>query len=140
MSVRELAHEFAMPVVATTWPMVAPKAIRAALTTQSGVMHACEGETSVWLALDAAQLRSDRLEEAAGGNGPPGAPPGFARFFSFEERAGRTGVRGDPRAATAEKGRAILSAVAEGLARAMRDPTLWTAPDDVWEAGRALRG
>lgn len=139
VSMRELAHEFAMPVVATTWPMVAPEAIRAALTTQAGVMHACEGETSVWLALDAAQVRGDRLEEAAGGNVAHSPPQGFQRFYSFEERAGRTGVRGDPRAATAEKGRAILAAVAEGLARAMRDPALWTAPDEVWSVGRGLR-
>jgi creatinine amidohydrolase len=139
VSVRELAQEFAIPVVATTWPMVAPQAIAATLTTQAGIMHACEGETSVWLALDAAQVREDRLEEAAGGNAGPSAPPGFTRFYSFEERAGRTGVRGDPRAATAEKGRAIIAAVAEGLARAMRDPVLWTRPDDVWAPGRALR-
>ncbi|MBY0335409.1 MAG: creatininase family protein [Acetobacteraceae bacterium] len=140
VSARELAHEFAIPVVATSWPSVAPQAIGATLTTQAGVMHACEAETSLWLALDAAQVRADKLEEAFGANAPPAAPPGFGRFYSFEERAGRTGVRGDPRAATVEKGQAILAAVAEGLARAMRDPVLWTKPDDVWTPGRALRG
>lgn len=139
VSARELAHEFAIPVAVTTWPMVAPEAIRAALATQTQVMHACEAETSVWLALDAAQVRADKLEEAFGNTAGVSAPPGFARFHSFEERAGRTGVRGDPRAASAEKGRAILAAVADGLARAMRDPALWTAPDDVWAGGRGLR-
>jgi creatinine amidohydrolase len=139
VSVRELAHEFAVPVVATSWPSVAPDAIKDALTTQPNVMHACEAETSLWLALDETQVRRDRVEEAFGSNAPPATPPGFSRCFSFEERAGRTGVRGDPRAATAEKGRAILEACAEGLARAMRDPALWTAPDDVWAPGRAIR-
>ena len=61
------------------------------------------------------------------------------RFFSFEERAPRTGVRGDPRAATAEKGEAILAAVTTALAAAMADPVLWSTPDDVWAPGRAQR-
>ena len=70
-------------------------------------------------------------------NPVPNPPAGFSRFWSFEERAPRTGVRGDPRAATAEKGEAILAAVVEALVRAMRDPALWSLPDPVWQAGRA---
>jgi len=134
---RELAHEFGIPVVATTWPQLAPREIAAVLTTQPGVQHACEGETSLWLALDPGQVRQDRVAEAM--SNPPAAPPaGFSRFWSFEERAPRTGVRGDPRAATAEKGERIFAAVTAALAAAMRDPTLWTAPDPVWKPGRAM--
>jgi creatinine amidohydrolase len=59
------------------------------------------------------------------------------RFWSFAERAPETGVRGDPRAATAETGRVIFEAMAEGLARMLRDPAIWRAPDDVWRPGRA---
>jgi len=135
VAVRELAHEFGIPVVTTTWPMVAPQAIAAALTTQPGVQHACEAETSLWLALDASQVRQERIGESLS-NPVPNPPAGFTRFWSFEERAPRTGVRGDPRAATAAKGEAIIAAVVEGLVRAMRDPALWSAPDPVWQAGR----
>lgn len=134
VSVRELAHEFGMPVVVTTWPHVAPAEIAQALTTQPGIMHACEGETALWLALDADQVRQDKIEEAAGGNAGVQAPAGFSRFYSFAERAPRTGVKGDPRAATAEKGQAMLTAIATNLAAAMRNPVLWSPPDKVWEA------
>lgn len=139
VSVRDLAHEFGIAVVTTTWPMVAPQAIAATLTTQPGVQHACEAETSLWLALDAAQVRQERIAESLS-NPVPNPPAGFTRFWSFEERAPRTGVRGDPRAATAAKGEAIIAAVVEGLVRAMRDPALWSAPDGVWAPGRAGAG
>jgi creatinine amidohydrolase len=131
VSVRELAHEFGIAVVTTTWPQVAPQAIAGILTTQGGVQHACEGETSLWLALDPAQVRQDRLADSLS-NPVPGPPAGFSRFWSFAERAPRTGVRGDPRAATAEKGERIIAAVVQGLAQAMGDPALWTAPEPVW--------
>jgi creatinine amidohydrolase len=136
VSVRELAHEFGIPVATTTWPMVAPQAIAEVLTTQPGVQHACEGETSLWLALDPAQVRQDRINESLS-NPVPNPPAGFARFWSFEERAPRTGVRGDPRAATAEKGQRIIAAVTAAIAEGMRSPALWSTPDGVWAAGRA---
>jgi len=137
VSVRELAHEFGVPVVVTTWPNTAPAEIAAILTTQPRIMHACEGETALWMALDPAQVRMDRLEEAAGANNEGvQAPPGFSRFYSFAERAPRTGVRGDPRAATAEKGQAMMAAIATRLAAAMHDPVLWTPPEPVWKPSR----
>ena len=137
VSVRELAHEFGIPVVTTTWPNVAPVEVAQALTTQAGIMHACEGETSLWLALAPEEVRMERIEEAAGGNAGVQPPAGFSRFHSFAERAPRTGVKGDPRAATAEKGKTIIAAVAGNLACAMRNPILWTVPERVWQA-RAL--
>jgi creatinine amidohydrolase len=135
---RELAVEFGIPIVTTTWPQAAAAAIGGILTTQAGIQHACEGETSLWLALDAAQVRQEKIAESLS-NPPPNAPAGFVRFYSFEERAPRTGVRGDPRAATAEKGEAIFAAVTQAIAAAMRDPVLWTTPDPVWAAGRGLQ-
>jgi creatinine amidohydrolase len=139
VSARELAHEFGVPVVATTWPQAAPAEIAAILTAQPGIQHACEGETSLWLALDPGQVRGDRIADALSNAAAPAAPPGASRFWSFAERAPRTGVRGDPRAATAEKGERIAAAAATGLARMMRDPALWSAPDPVWSANRAGR-
>jgi len=59
------------------------------------------------------------------------------RFWSFSERAPVTGVKGDPSAATAEKGTAIFEAMAAGLARELRDTSLWAKPDAVWTPGRA---
>lgn len=136
VSARELAHEFGIPVVATTWPNAAPAEVAGILTAQPAIHHACEGETSLWLALDPGQVRQDRIADALSNATAP-APAGVSRFWSFEERAPRTGVRGDPRAATAEKGQAIIAAVVAGLARMMRDPALWRRPDAVWAPGRA---
>jgi creatinine amidohydrolase len=139
VSARELAHEFGIPVVATTWPQAAPQEIAGILTAQPGIQHACEGETSLWLALDPGQVRQNRVAEALSNVAAPATPPGTSRFWSFEERAPRTGVRGDPRAATAEKGERIIAAVTAGLVRMMRDPLLWRTPDPVWSPGRADR-
>lgn len=140
VSARELAHELGIPVVTTTVTKLAPEAIRAALTAQSGIQHACEGETSLWLHLDPAQVRADQVAHSVSPGGFAAGDATATRFWSFAERAPVTGVRGDPRAATPETGRRIYEAMAEGLAAMLRDPAIWRAPDPVWAPGRAQRG
>lgn len=137
VAARELAHDLGMPVCGTTITKLAPEAIRANLTTQPGIQHACEGETSLWLHLDPGQVRQDQVAHSVSPGGFSAGDAAVTRFWSFAERAPVTGVRGDPRAATAEKGRAIFEAMAEGLAAMLRDPALWQAPDPVWSPGRA---
>lgn len=137
---RELGAEMGMPVVAVTVHQAAAAAIAGILETQSATQHACEAETSLWLALDPDQVRTDKVAGALSNGGPSVGGSAFQRFWSFAERAPGTGVRGDPRAATAEKGEHILAAIAEALARGLRDPSLWSTPDDVWTPGRAGRG
>ena len=105
-------------------------------TAQTGIAHACEGETSIWLHLDPSQVRLDQIAQSVSPNAPA-ANAAITRFWSFSERAPVTGVRGDARAATPDKGRAIFDAMAEGLAKELRDTANWTAPDDVWARGRA---
>jgi creatinine amidohydrolase len=104
------------------------------------MQHACEAETSLWLHLDAAQVRRDEIANTIFPGGFSAGDAAVSRFWSFAERAPVTGVRGDPRAATAAKGERILAAMAEALARVMRDPAVWSAPDAVWRAGRAQAG
>ncbi|WP_270936458.1 creatininase family protein [Falsiroseomonas oryzae] len=140
VSARELAHEFGIPVVTSIVTKLAPQAIRDALTTQPGIQHACEGETSLWLHLDPAQVRQDQVPHSVSPGGFSSADQAATRFWSFAERAPVTGVRGDPRAATAETGRAIFEAMAEGLAAMLRDASIWQAPDAVWAPGRARGG
>lgn len=137
VSARELAHEFGMPVATTTITKVAAAAIPQILERQSGMQHACEAETSLWLAIDPDGVRRDQIEASVSPGGGIGAgEAAVTRFWSFAERAPETGVRGDPRAATAEKGERLLTAMAEGLVRAMRDPVLWRTPDAVWAPHR----
>jgi creatinine amidohydrolase len=146
VSVRELAHEFGMAVAGGTYWLIGADAIGPLLTTQKNVQHACEAETSMMMAAEPTLVHRGQLEAAARGVMSPnevagqagGDGPGIQRFRSFAERAPGTGVKGDPRAATPEKGEALLAGVAEKLAAAMANPALWAAPDAVWETGRAF--
>ena len=134
---REMAHEFGVPVLTTSITRVAPKEIAAALTAQPGIQHACEGETSLWLHLDPSQVRMDQIANSVSPGNFDASSQALMRFWSFAERAPVTGVLGDARAATAEKGKVIFEAMAAGLARELRDPALWAKPDAVWTPGRA---
>lgn len=137
VSARELAHEFGIPVVTTTVTKLAPEAFPQILTAQTGMQHACEAETSLWLHLDEQQVRKGEVARAVSPGGFSTGDVAASRFWSFAERAPVTGVRGDPRAATAEKGRLLLAAMADGLGRMIDDTANWRAPDPVWQAGRA---
>ncbi|WP_426957384.1 creatininase family protein [Muricoccus radiodurans] len=134
---REMGAEFGIPVVTATVHGAAASEIAKILDTQPGTQHACEAETSLWLALEPGAVRRDRIPDPIEGMSVGGSA--YQRFWSFAERAPVTGVRGDPRAATAEKGEKLLAAMAEGLARGLRDAALWSKPDDVWTPGRAQR-
>ena len=137
VAARELAHEFAFPVVATTPWYLVPTQILALMDTGTGPQHACEAETSVMLAMTPDTVKRDKFEEAVR-QAPPAVPGrnGFSRFWSFSERAPVTGTKGDPRPATAEKGEKMLDIMAAALAEAMHDRALWRSPDPVWSPGR----
>jgi len=146
VSVRELAHEFGMAVVGGTYWLIAADVIGPLLATQRNVQHACEAETSMMMAAEPGLVHRGQLDAAARGTMAPNEVagqastdgPGIQRFRSFAERAPGTGVKGDPRAATPEKGEALLDAVARKLAEAMANPALWTVPDAVWDKDRVF--
>ena len=137
VAARELAHEFGLPVVATTpWYLTRDKIGDIAETAETPA-HACEGEPSVMMAVAPDLVRPDKFDEAVRQRPEP-VPryDGFSRFWSFSERAPVTGVRGDPRPSTAAKGERFLAVQAEALAAAMLDKGLWRTPDPVWSPGR----
>ncbi len=139
VAVRELAVEFAMPIVATLPWALAPEETAAILEVDDGVHHACEGEASVMLAITKETVRTDKFAEAFEDQAHPvDVPDGASRFYSFSERAPRTGTWGDPRSATAEKGERFLDLQARELAKLIRSDVLWTAPDPVWAPKRGL--
>ena len=139
VAAREMAHEFGLPVIACTpWFLTRARVGEIADTAETPA-HACEGETSVMLAVAPELVRTERFEDAVRQRPEPVARyEGFSRFWSFSERAPVTGVRGDPRTATAEKGEKFLDIQAETLAAAMLDKPMWRRPDPVWAAGRGL--
>ena len=98
VAARELAHAYGLPVIACTPWMMEPEAIRAIAETAETPAHACEGETSVMLAVAPDIVRQDKFDEAVQQRPEPTPRyAGFSRFWSFSERAPITGVRGDPR-------------------------------------------
>ncbi len=139
VAARELAHDYGLPVVACTpWYLTRSRVAEIAETAEVPA-HACEGETSVMMAIAPDLVRTDKLEDAVRQRpAPVPTYEGLSRFWSFSERAPVTGVRGDPRPATAEKGERFLHVQAEALAAAMRDKPMWRKPDPVWSAGRGL--
>ena len=137
VAARELAHDYGLPVVACTpWYLTRARVAEIAETAETPA-HACEGETSVMMAVAGDLVRTERFDDAVQQRPDP-VPnyEGFSRFWSFSERAPVTGVRGDPRSATAEKGERFLDLHAEALAAAMRDKKMWRKPDPVWSPGR----
>ena len=116
----DFARETRLHVEATTYFMLAQDALPALLEDQKGVQHACEVETSMMMVLAPGSVREPRLLEAFGArDGLPGRPT-VSRHRSFREMT-ETGVVGDARRATPEKGQACLDACADALAGLLRE-------------------
>ena len=116
----DFARETRLHVEATTYFMLAQDAFPPLLQDQKGVQHACEVETSMMMVLAPGSVREPRLAEAFGArDGLPGRPT-VSRHRSFREMT-ETGVIGDARRATPEKGQACLDACADALAGLLRE-------------------
>lgn len=140
VAVRELAVTYDMPIVATTPWFLAHEEIAAIFESDTAPKHACEGETSVMMAIAGDIVKTDKLDEAMQqAPKPVQAPDGFSRFYSFSERAPITGTWGDPRLASAEKGEKFLAVQAKALADAIRSESLWSKPDPIWQENRGLK-
>ena len=106
--------------------MEAAEAVAQILEDQDGVMHACEAETSMMMALAPDLVQVARLPDA---HGPafaiaPSLLPVLKRFTTFDKLTS-SGVAGDARRATAAKGEALLDACARGLAERLRAGAPW---------------
>lgn len=116
----DFARETRLHVEATTYFLLAHDALGPLLEDQQGVQHACEVETSMMMVLAPGSVREARLGEAFGAReGLPGRPT-VSRHRSFREMT-ETGVVGDARRATLQKGQACLDACAEALAGLLRE-------------------
>jgi creatinine amidohydrolase len=114
----DLTREVGVPVAVATYWLVAEEPFRAILEDQAGVLHACEAETSMMMTAAPDLVNADRLPEA---HGPTPASAGSAlmqplgRWRSFKEMTA-TGVLGDARRASADKGERLIEAAARALA------------------------
>jgi creatinine amidohydrolase len=100
---------------------------------RGGMGHACELETSIYLAIDPDAVRMDLAVK--GGNALEGEhfwldwADGPLHLMPWWNALSPTGVHGDPTVATAEKGRALLDAAVEecvGYLRELRTKPLPT--------------
>jgi creatinine amidohydrolase len=119
-----LTRSLGVPVVGVTYWLANADTFGAILEDQPTVMHACEAETSMMMAVQPDCVRVQNIPRAVPKRFAPAAPPGFKRHRGFAEMTD-TGVIGDPRKATAEKGERLLEAAATRLADEMGRSELW---------------
>lgn len=119
-----LTRSLGVPVVGVTYWLANADTFGAILERQPNVMHACEAETSMMMAVQPDCVRAEHIGRAMPKRAVPPAPPGFKRHRAFAEMT-ETGVLGDPRAASAEKGERLLDAAAARLAEELGRPELW---------------
>jgi creatinine amidohydrolase len=119
-----LTRTLGVPVVGVTYWLANADTFGAILETQPNVMHACEAETSMMMAVQPDCVRTENIGRAVPKRAISPAPPGFKRHRAFAEMTD-TGVIGDPRAASAGKGERLLDAAAARLATEIARPELW---------------
>ena len=129
--VNELAVELDIPLATTSyWPLAAD-AFGRILERQKNVRHACEAETSMLLAV-APELVD--MTKAAAAVGPTSqelvevvGTEAVHRWRSFKARTSH-GAIGDPRTASAEKGKRLLAAAADAVAKVVTNAEFWSLP------------
>jgi creatinine amidohydrolase len=126
----DFARETGLKVRFATYFDLAPAAEMAAvLEDQKRVHHACEVETSLMMVVAPDTVKHDRIPEAFGGVAGSNDPNAWyalpSRFRSFKELTA-SGVNGDARRASRDKGEKLLAICADGLADTLRSARLWS--------------
>jgi creatinine amidohydrolase len=125
----DFARETSVKVRFATYFDLAASDLAPVLEDQKGVHHACEVETSLMMVVAPDTVKPDRIPEAFGGIvGSNAASSWYAkpsRFRSFKDLT-PTGVNGDARRASREKGEQLLTICVEGLAGFLRDEKTWS--------------
>jgi creatinine amidohydrolase len=131
----ELTPKLGVPIVQFTYWYAAAAAIAKILDTQGALMHACEAETSMMMAVRPELVAMDRVGLAKANSTPDIVDVvggGVYRWRTIGSRSS-SGVIGNPEAASAEKGERLFEAIATALADKLSNPELWELP---WQAER----
>lgn len=120
----DFAVETGLKIRATTYFELAQPGISTVLETQDRVRHACEGETSLMMALAPDLVRTDRLAEAVGPAHSTPRPLGVARYRSFRSFS-ESGVVGDARQATIAKGERLAAICRDAIVAVLKDAEAW---------------
>jgi creatinine amidohydrolase len=123
--VPDFVREIGLKIAAATYFDLAAGDLAPLLDDQKGVHHACEVETSLMMVLAPETVKHDRLPEAFGlRDGDPRKEFRVTRFHAFRDIT-PSGVIGDARRASREKGEKVLALCADGLAALLRNDRLW---------------
>jgi len=120
----DLQRQRSLKIRTTTYFELAQPAMPAILEDQDGVRHACEAETSMMLALAPELVRGEALKAAHGPAHVHRRPLALGQYRSFRDFT-PSGVVGDARRASRQKGEKLLAACAAALAAALKDPHTW---------------
>ncbi len=117
-------HTAFQPMLADYWALAARDILNIATSGVTGIGHACELETSLYLYLYPENVAADEIRDAGTGNSPAGdayqgymfqgTPLGWVDDFSDITD---TGAFGKPTHATREKGVRFFDAIVEGVDR-----------------------
>jgi creatinine amidohydrolase len=129
----ELTPKLGVPIVQFTYWYAAAQAIAEILQTQNALLHACEAETSMMLAVRPELVAMDRVGLAKANSTPDVADVVGGGVYMWRTIGARSssGVIGNPEAATAEKGERLFEAISGALAEKLCNKELWDLP---WQA------
>jgi creatinine amidohydrolase len=130
--VTEFTVRHRVPIAGGTYWNIAQKEIAAILEKQEYLLHACEAETSMMLALTPELIDRNELSQMHGPyitglSAIAGVNPGIYRWRQLSSRS-PIGVIGEAGAATPEKGVRLLDAISDAVARALLEERVWTEP------------
>ena len=132
VSAQDLTLELGVPVVAATYWLEAASRYKDILETQDSVLHACEAETSMMLALEPELVDDSDLAGVKGADGLKFLQAGENSFrWRSLTHVTANGVIGDPTTATAEKGEKLLEAGGAAIADLIRDPNTFLEQNDL---------
>ena len=128
----QLSLELGATIVATTYVREAADAFEKLLEDQPQIMHACEGETSMMMAIEPDLVDTSDLASLTTERGAGFLTAGKAsyRWRPFTHMTGN-GVSGNPARSNAEKGEKLLEAGAAALAALITDPQTWAPANDL---------
>lgn len=123
----ELTAELGTPIAFASYFGAGREVVRDTLETQDGLMHACEGETSMMMAAFPGLVRTEYLGSAYGPRITLPAESTQPVYMAVPfDRITTSGVAGDARVAGPEKGERMLAGCAQALADVIvQDP--WAA-------------
>jgi len=124
----DFSRETSLKLRSATYFELAASDLAPVLEDQKTVHHACEVETSLMLLLAPDTVKKERLPDAYGGIAGPHAGDRWqtlpARFRSFKQLT-PSGVNGDARRASRDKGERLFAICVQGIAGTLRNEKIW---------------